>query len=207
LALLIFLPNLRWQYHHNWPVFNHMAELKKTQLDFIKPIDFTVQQLMSHGVAVLVWLTGFFFLLLSFKLRKFQFLAFAYIIIFLFLMEMNGKSYYMFGAYPMLFAAGGFGLDRWVKSNFALRIAIILAFVLPNLILLPIVLPILSFKPTLSFFDYINRKSKILKSVTIWEDQQHHATTQDYADMLGWDEMAKKVADTYNNFSPENQLR
>jgi len=205
LALLIFLPNLLWQNHHNWPVFGHMDELKKTQLNFIHPLDFTKQQLMSHGIAVILWLTGFFFLLFSFKLRKFQFLAFAYLLIFLFLMEMNGKSYYMLGAYPMLFAAGGFGFDRWIKTILPLRIAILLAFIIPNLILLPIVLPVLSFKRTLSFFDYINKNTEVLRSVTVWEDQQHHATTQDYADMLGWDEMAKKVADNYNTFSRDKQ--
>ena len=58
-------------------------------------------------MALFVWLTGFGFLLFSSRLRKFQFLAFAYILIFIFLLEMNGKSYYLFGAYPMLFAAGG----------------------------------------------------------------------------------------------------
>lgn len=205
LAVLIFLPNLAWQYHHNWPVFRHMAELKKTQLDFINPLDFVKQQLMSHGIAVIIWLTGFFFLLLSFKLRKFQFLAFAFVLIFIFLMEMKGKSYYMLAAYPMLFAAGGFGVDRWVKANLPLRVAILLASIIPNLILLPVVLPVLSFKQTLAFFDYINNNSDVLKSATVWEDQQHHATTQDYADMLGWDEMAKKVADNYRAFSPEKQ--
>nr|WP_294790975.1 glycosyltransferase family 39 protein [uncultured Mucilaginibacter sp.] len=205
LALLIFLPNLIWQYHHSWPVFGHMAELKKTQLNFIQPLDFTKQQLMAHGIAVILWITGLFFLLRSFKLRKFQFLGFAYLLIFLFLMEMNGKNYYLFGAYPMLFAAGGFGFDRWVKTVLTLRVAILLAFIIPNLILLPIVLPILSFKRTLGFFDYINKHTEVLKSVTVWEDQQHHATTQDYADMLGWDEMTKKVADNYNTFSREKQ--
>jgi hypothetical protein len=120
-------------------------------------------------------------------------------------MEMNGKSYYMLGAYPMLFAAGGFGFDRWVKANLPLRVAILSAFILPNLILLPIVLPVLSFERTLGFFDYINKNTEVLKSVTIWEDQEHHATTQDYADMLGWDEMTKKVADNYNTFSAEKQ--
>lgn len=200
LAFVIFLPNLLWQYHHNWPVLSHMNELKKTQLDFIKPLDFTKQQLMSHGIAVVIWLTGFFFLLLSFKLRKFQFLAFAYIIIFLFLMEMNGKNYYMFGAYPMLFAAGGFGFDRWIKSSRSVRFAILAVFVIPNLILIPVVLPLLTFNSTLAYFKYLN-----LKDITIWEDQKQHATTQDYADMLGWDELAQKVAHAYNSFNPEQQ--
>ena len=67
---------------------------------------------MAHGV---------FLLIFSFKLRKYQFLAFAYIAIFIFLLEMSGKDYYIFGAYPMLFAAGGFGFERWIKTSYTLR--------------------------------------------------------------------------------------
>ncbi len=205
LAFVIFLPNLLWQYHHNWPFLAHMSELKKTQLDFIKPLDFTKQQLLVHGMGVFIWLTGFFFLLRSFKLRKFQFMAFAYIIIFLFLMEMNGKHYYLFGAYPMLFAAGGYGFDRWIKASRTVRLAILAVFILPNLVLLPIVLPILPFDTTLGYFNYFKSNSSVLKGATTWEDQKQHAITQDYADMLGWDEMTKKVADAYNNLSPEQR--
>lgn len=203
-ALLLFLPNLLWQYHHHWPVVSHMAELKKTQLDFIKPLDFTLEQLLCHGMALFVWLTGFFFLLFSFKLRKFQFLAFAYLLIFLFLMEMNGKGYYMLGAYPMLFAAGGYGFERWIKAPKILRMAVIGGMALPNILLLPVVLPVLPFNNTLSYFDFI-MKHKIMSSLTVWEDQKQHATTQDYADMLGWDEMVKKVAGTYNSMSTAEQ--
>lgn len=205
LAFAIFLSNLLWQYHHNWPVLAHMNELKATQLDFIKPLDFTKQQLMVHGMGVFIWLTGFFFLLRSFKLRKFQFLAFAYIIIFLFLMEMNGKNYYLFGAYPMLFAAGGYGFDRWIKASRKVRLVILAVFILPNLVLLPIVLPILPFDTTLAYFNYFNSKSAVLKGATTWEDQKQHPITQDYADMLGWNEMAKKVADAYKSLSAEQQ--
>ena len=38
-----------------------------------------------------------------------------------------------------------------------------------------------------------------------WEDQKEHYLSQDYADMLGWDEMAEKVAKAYNSLTPEQQ--
>lgn len=44
-----------------------------------------------------------------------------------------------------------------------------------------------------------------LSFITKWEDQKQHPLTQDYADMLGWDEMAKKAADTYHSLTPEQQ--
>ncbi|HWZ34510.1 MAG TPA: glycosyltransferase family 39 protein, partial [Mucilaginibacter sp.] len=204
-AVLIILPNLIWQFMHHWPVFTHMATLQKEQLDYVGHSDFIKQELMVNGVAVFVWVTGFFFLILSFKLRKYLSLALAFVLIFLFLLEMNGKPYYLFGAFPMLFAAGGYGFERWIKNNAALRTAAITVFTLPNLIIFPTVLPVLPLKPTLSFFDFINNKTHVINFITLWEDRKHHATTQDYADMFGWEEMAKKVANAYHNLTPEQQ--
>lgn len=205
IALVLFLPNIIWQFQHHLPVITHMSTLRKNQLNYIKPGDFISQQIMVNGVAIFVWLTGFAFLLFSFKLRKFQFLAFAFILIFIFLLEMSGKNYYLFGAYPMLFAAGGYGFERWIKSNQLIRGVLILAFTLPNLLLFPMLLPVLPLQQTLSFFDYSNQHVPFLRFAATWEDQKVHRTTQDYGDMLGWDEMTKKVADTYNTLTPDQQ--
>jgi hypothetical protein len=206
LATVIFLPNIIWQFAHHLPVITHMKELRETQLDYVKPIDFIMQQLMVYGPSLFIWLTGFFFLLFSFRLRRFRFLAIAYVLIFLFLLKMNGKSYYLFGAYPMLFAAGGFAFERVLKRNFyVLRIAAILLFITPNLILLPLVLPVLPLKSTVSFFSFTKVKLPFLNFITKWEDQQQHPITQDYADMMGWEEMVQKAALTYHSLSAEQK--
>jgi len=205
-ALFIILPNLVWQITHHWPVFTHMAQLKKEQLDFVSHKDFIAQQFMVHGVAMFVWLVGFFFLIFSFKLRKYQSLAFAFVLIFLFLLQMNGKPYYLFGAFPMLFAAGAYGFERWTKANTALRAAVVTIFTLPNLLIFPTVLPVLPIKPTLSFFDFINNHTHFINFITVWgEKGKHHATTQDYADMFGWEEITKKVAKAYYDLTPEQR--
>jgi hypothetical protein len=204
-TFIIVLPNLIWQIQHHWPIFTHMATLQKEQLEYVKAIDFTSQQIMCMGVALFVWLTGLFFLLFSFKLRKYQSLAFGYLLIFVFLLQMDGKSYYLFGAYPMLFAAGGYGFERWIKSSIILRATVVALFTLPNLIVLPALLPVLPLKPTLALFDYINNHTRFIKFMTVWEDHKHHATTQDYADMLGWEEMVAKTAKIYYSLSPEER--
>jgi hypothetical protein len=204
-SFLIVLPNLIWQIQHHWPVFTHMAKLQKQQLEYIKAIDFTMQQIMCMGVALFVWMTGLFFLLFSFKLRKYQSLAFGYLLIFVFLLQMDGKNYYLFGAYPMLFAAGGYGFERWIKSSTILRTAVVALFTVPNLMVLPALLPVLPLKPTLAVFDYINTHTHFIKFMTVWEDHKHHATTQDYADMLGWEEMVAKTAKIYYSLSPEDR--
>lgn len=206
IAVLIFLPNVIWQLAHHLPVIHHMKELRETQLDYLSPLEFSVQQLLVNGPALFVWLTGFFFLLFSFKLRRFRYFAIAYVLIFLFLLQMNGKNYYLFGAYPMLFAAGGFAFERIInRSNYVLRVAAVLVFVLPNLFLLPLALPVLSFKNTVAFFEYTHSHLPFLDFTITWEDRKLHATTQDYADMLGWEEMVQKAAKTYHSLTPEQQ--
>ncbi|HEY5326767.1 MAG TPA: glycosyltransferase family 39 protein [Mucilaginibacter sp.] len=206
IALIIFLPNLIWQITHHLAVITHMRNLRKYQLDYIKPSDFIKQQLMVNGLALLVWLTGLIFLLFSFRLHKFQFLAIAFVLIFTFLLVMNGKSYYLFGAYPMLFAAGAFGFERWLKtSGNALRGVVIAVFTLPNLILFPIVLPVLPLNQTLAFFRFADKNLPFMRFAVTWEDHKVHATTQDYADMLGWNEMTALVAKAWQSLTPDQQ--
>ncbi|WP_208394644.1 ArnT family glycosyltransferase [Mucilaginibacter gilvus] len=206
IAVLIFLPNIIWQFVHHLPVITHMKQLQATQLDYVKPMDFVIQQLLVNGPSLFVWLTGFAFLMLSFKLRRFRYLAIAYVLIFLFLLKMNGKNYYLFGAYPMLFAAGGFAFEKMItRSKVILRVATIVLFVLPNLLLLPLFLPIFSFDRTVSLFKYAHEHVRFLDFAVTWEDQKQHPTTQDYADMLGWEEMAQKAAQTYHSLTPEQQ--
>ena len=130
------------------------ANAEQRMLDYITPADFISQQVLVNGIALFLWLIGFIFLIFSFKLRKYQFLAFAYMAIFIFLLEMSGKSYYLFGAYPMLFAAGGFGFERWIKNSYVLRTLVILLFTVPNIPLLPMLLPVLPLNQTLGFFRY-----------------------------------------------------
>ncbi|BAU55167.1 glycosyltransferase family 39 protein [Mucilaginibacter gotjawali] len=205
-ALLIWLPNIIWQFQHHLPVFTHMSTLQKEQLDYIQPFDYIKQELMVNGIALFVWLTGFIFLLFSFRLHKFQFLAIAFVLIFTFLLVMHGKSYYLFGAYPMLFAAGGFGFERWLKaSGYTIRGLTIALFTIPNLILLPLVLPIFSLNQTLAIFRYMHDHTTAFRFAVTWEDHKEHATTQDYADMLGWDEMAAKVDSAWKTLTPEQQ--
>lgn len=206
LALFIFLPNLIWQFTHHLPVITHMKTLQEQQLDYNKPSDFIKQTLLDNGIALFVWLTGFMFLLFSFRLHKFQFIAVAFVLIFGFLLVMHGKPYYLFGAFPMLFAAGGFGFERWLKtSSYASRMAVITLFTIPNLVFFPMALPIFSINQTLAAIKFLNEKIPMTKFATTWEDHKQHPLTQDYADMFGWDTMTALAAKAWNELTPEQQ--
>jgi hypothetical protein len=207
LAFVIFLPNLVWQLQHNFPVFNQMATLQKEQLDQQRPSGFVLQQLVDNGMGVFLWLPGLTLLLLSPQFRKYQFIAFSFILIFLFLLVMHGKNYYLFGAYPALFAAGGVFIEQWiVKWNEKLKIVVLAFSTLPNLLILPIALPILSLKQTINVVQAGQRRFPFLNFVVLWDDNQVHAITQNYGDMLGWEELTAKVAKTWQTLTPAQRM-
>ncbi|WP_342647409.1 glycosyltransferase family 39 protein [Mucilaginibacter sp. CSA2-8R] len=206
IAILLFLPNLWWQYTHHWPVVTHMTKLNQEQLKYIKPADFIIPQLLLHGTAAVVWIAGLLVALFHPKFAKYRFVGLAFLLVFAFLLKMNGKAYYLLAAYPMLFAAGGTGIEYWLK-NVALRIVATILMIAPNLLLLPIVLPVLSINQALSFFDYYRQHLKFMDFAITWEDHKKHRTTQDYADMLGWEEIAKKTAAIYHQLTPAQQQR
>jgi len=204
IAFLIFLPNLLWQINRDFPVLKHMNELKETQLNFINPVDFVLQQLLVHATASIVWITGFFYLFISRPLRQFRFLALAYVLVIILLIALQGKSYYSFGAYPVLFAVGGIAVSRILsRLGNSLKYAAISIILLPCIVFLPIAIPILPFGATLKFFEFMSNEMKLTFPLK-WEDQQLHATTQDYADMLGWEELSIEVSKTYQ-LIPENE--
>jgi hypothetical protein len=57
----------------------------------------------------------------------------------------------------------------------------------------------------LAFFDYYRQHLPFMDFAVTWEDRKKHRTTQDYADMLGWDEMARKTATIYHQLTPTQQ--
>jgi hypothetical protein len=177
----------------------HMKNLREEQLNYIKPLDFIRQQLRVNGIALFVWLPGLIALLFSGRLSRFRFVAFAFVLVFIFLLEMNGKEYYLFGAYPMLFAAGGYCFETWIKPKYKiLRVAAILVLAFTNVIFLPLALPLLTVDKTIAAFQALHVAPK-------WEDQKEHPLSQDYADMFGWDEMGYKVAWAYSGLTPDQQ--
>lgn len=204
-ALIIFLPNILWQINHNLPVITHMKELRETQLEYISPVDFVLEQLLVHVTGVLIWLPGLIYMFFSRVRSKYKFLSAAYLITIFLLILMHGKGYYSFGAYPVLFATGGI---LWQKALSRLKerisYSILTATLLPALVFIPIAIPILSFNTSLKFFEFTSQKIGISFPLK-WEDQKFHATTQDYGDMLGWDEIALNVNKAYTSLSAEQK--
>ena len=187
IAAVIILPNIWWQYQHNWPLVHHMKELKETQLKYNNKADFLKEQfMMLLGVAA-VWIVG---LIWFFRNKQYRIIAFIYFFVILLLLFGSGKAYYALGAYPMLFAAGAVAWEKWTDKKRWIRYVISLLIIGFTYLIIPILLPTRQPEKLAAFYKKIGMKHK-------WEDQQNHPLPQDFADMLGWKELTEKTENFY----------
>lgn len=195
LALVIVLPNLVWQWQNNFPVIHHMSELASTQLVNVNRFDFWSEQLFFFTGSLLVLLLAFvgFFIYEPFK--KYRFLFWAFLITMAFYTYLHAKAYYAIGLYPVLIAFGAVYLEkitnrRWLKW---LRGLAIVSPVLSILVAYQILLPVWSPEKI------IENQEKFRQFGSLrWEDGVEHHMPQDFADMLGWTELAVIVDSVYN---------
>lgn len=203
IGLIIFLPNFLWQYNQHFPVVFHMKKLQRTQLQYISPGSFLIDQFIMNFPIVFVWLTGLFAVFFVKSLRDFRFVGWAYLIVIGLFLMLHGKNYYAMGAYPILFAFGSYQLEMITKNRFKiLRILLVAIPLSMSYFLVPIALPIMEPKKLAKFYEIRNIKKM---GVLNWEDGEAHPLPQDFADMLGWEEMAKKTAQAFHSLSDSDK--
>jgi len=204
LALILISPNIIWQYNNDFPVIHHMELLSKTQLVNVNRWSFIRSQLLFFPGTFIVFIFGFYALLRFQEFKKYRlffWLFFITIGIFLFL---KAKDYYAIGLYPIYFAFGSVYISSLLENRVG-------KFLKPVLILLVVVLflPVFNIafpnKPPDYFASHPDKYKKY--GMLTWEDGKDHQLPQDFADMLGWKELARKVDSSYVKMpSPKNTL-
>lgn len=193
IGFAIFLPNLIWQYQNHFPVVVHMNELQQTQLQYINPLSFLSDQLLMNLPCFFIWLAGLFYTLIS---KQYRFIGLAYVFVIILLLIGHGKNYYALGVYPPLFAFGAVALENFTSAiRKWMRYAFLFFVGVTGLTFLPIALPIL---PPQQLADLYVKMHTEKTGALKWEDLKNHPLPQDFADMLGWEEMTQKVAKAYN---------
>ena len=194
LTLLLILPNIIWQIRNGLPVVHHMETLANTQLINVKRTDFWVSQLYFFPGALLVILLAFisFFTFRPYKEYRVFFYTFLFTMaVFTYL---KAKNYYALGLYPVFIAFGSAYFEKLLSREWLRYLRIPVALI-PVLIFFPvskIMLPVYS--P-----EQIRAKKELFDKFGInrWEDGKNHNLPQDYADMLGWKELAHLVDSTF----------
>jgi hypothetical protein len=195
IAFIIFLPNLLWQYNHQFPVVHHMKELQRTQLQYVSPGEFLKDQLLMNLPCVFTWLVGLWFVLTSRKAGMYRFIGVSYLIVVILFLITHGKNYYTLGVYPPLLAFGSYSIERLTMyRRRVLRYVMVTFTLILGMLLVPVLLPVFAPEKLAAFY----HKTGIEKTGALkWEDLKNHPLPQDFSDMLGWEEMARKVSIAY----------
>lgn len=197
-GILICSPNIIWQIQHSFPVMHHMDLLTRQQLQYNSRTDFLIGQLLMTLPCFFLWIIGLVFVIRNRKEQKFHAVAWLYAGIIAILLYFNGKAYYAAAIYPSLMAFGGVAVSRIsLRKNWRWLPYVLSAWmVLLALLIFPILIPFESPDKLVQFY----KRWHLEKSPAFqWEDHQLHPLPQDFADMLGWKEMAQKTARIYNS--------
>jgi hypothetical protein len=204
IALLLFLPNFLWQSTHSFPVLTHMHELAETQLVNVKRANILIDQILMFATGSLIWIAGLIWLLLSEDAKKYRIFGYTYLIILFIFLLLRGKSYYMAGLYPFFFAAGGVYWEKVLKPIWT-RIVVAAVLTLLSLPLVPGGIPLMSAEKLANYFGNIPSKT-VIEALLRWEDGKIHPLPQDFADMIGWDELGDIVINACDTIQDKNRI-
>ena len=217
-ALLIFLPNLLWNIHYDWPFVQLIHNIKADGRDVVLgPIQFFLQQLLLVNPLTLpIWLRGLFFLLFSARLRPYRALGWCYLVCYAVFFVLHGKIYYLAPVYPMLLAAGAVVIEgamdgrtdgganlrpesgrrrlQWLKP---VIIGVLLA---DGAYLSPIVIPILSPDHFLAYAKALPFKLPVTE-----HSHDRAALPQWYSDQFGWQEIVDETAVAWNRIPADQR--
>ena len=203
-AFVLVLPNLFWQYHNHFPVVHHMKELAENQLVNVNRIDFLKAQLLFFLGAVVVIIAALYALLFYKPFKPYRCFFWSILFTLTAFIYFKAKDYYALGIYPIYIAFGAVFLGNLLQEGWK-------KYLQPVLLMIPLVLFIPFYKigfPNKNP-EYIIQHQNVYKKYGLlrWEDGKDHELPQDYADMLGWKELAYKVDSLYLNLpNKENTL-
>jgi hypothetical protein len=205
IAFLIFLPNLIWNVQHHFPFLELQANIRANGRDVpLGPVAFFQQEfLLMNPIALPVWVGGLWFFFFTQAGKRFRAIGWAWIFTAGVIVVLSPRVYYLFPAFPVLFAGGGALWEQllarprlaWLKFAYpALMVAV-------GALLAPLALPLLPPETYIRYTQAIGLEQPRI------ENHQLGPLPQIFADQFGWDEMAATVARVYNSLPPEIRAR
>jgi 4-amino-4-deoxy-L-arabinose transferase-like glycosyltransferase len=187
IALLLLAPNLAWQVGNGWPTLEFLHHQTAEVAAEESPLTFLGDTLLLAGpLALPLCLVGWWVLWSRIRFRA---LAWACLVPPAVVLATQAKAYYVGPLYPLLLAAGSVGVEALAarRGRPWLLKAVAAGLLVGGLVAAPIALPVL---PT---------------SRTV--DLGLAGVREDWAEMLGWPELAATVAAARDRLPPSQRDR
>jgi len=197
IALLIFSPYIIWNLTHDLAHLEFMRNAAQRKYGGLTPVSFILDMiLIFNPLSFLIWIPGLVYYFFNKNARIFRPLGYIWLVTFLILfINLHSKAEYIAPAFQILFAGGAVMIMKWNARLKRLKFALAIPVVVIGIFLSPLARPLL---PVESFIDF---QSALKLGASNSEGKQLADLPQFYADMFGWQDMAKNVSKVYQSLS------
>ncbi|MBU6400025.1 MAG: glycosyltransferase family 39 protein [Verrucomicrobia bacterium] len=200
-AAVIGSATLVGQFRLGFPVIRDMHDLQAQQLYRVTVGGFLRGQVEMLGPAFLLAVLGLIGLLMGKSMRPYRTVGWTCLVTFLVLLGLHGKAYYIGPIYPMLLAAGTATTDSLAHNwRRAVRLSLTILILSFDAVAMPFGLPILPPSQMARFAGGSGLKDAVTSNRGVVL-----ALPQDYADMLGWEDLTGAVAETWRKLPLDQQ--
>jgi 4-amino-4-deoxy-L-arabinose transferase-like glycosyltransferase len=121
LSLLIFLPNLMWQFRHDFISLEFVRSIHGRDVRIGRTAGFLPEQFLfsSNPVTLPLSIAGLAYFLLVPAGKRYRALGWTAVTALGLMISLEGRSYYFAAAYPMLIAAGAVAWEQWLAGPIA----------------------------------------------------------------------------------------
>ncbi len=199
-AIVLLLPNIVWQVANGLPIFGHMEALRERQLVNNDLGSFLWGQFAFFNGSILLILGALVAFFFYKPFRQYRFVGISFITVILIFIALKAKDYYSIGLYPVLLAFGSVFLEKAIPQKWFRYIAplLLINMIASFMITVKIIHPVMAPEEIAK-----NKEAFEKFGVLRWEDGENHSLPQDFADMLGWKEMAQKSLEAYKMLPSE----
>jgi hypothetical protein len=174
LAILIFLPNLRWQIRHDFISLHFLRHIHARDVRQGRADGFVRGQFMTstNPFIALLWIAGLYYFFAIQEGKRYRLLAWLYVTEFTLFFFAKGRDYYLAPAYPMLFAGGSVLWQKWITSlsrvcSHAVEVVTLAALAVGGVLACAFVIP---FNPVISKDNFALRNNGDLREEIGWTD-------------------------------------
>ena len=201
IALLIFSAYIVWNFTHDFAHLEFMRNAAEHKYGGLTPISLILDMfLIFNPLSILIWIPGLIFYFFNKNSRIFRPLGYIWLTTFIILfINWHSKAEYLAPAFQILFAGGAIQIVQWNNKRRNLKYALAIPVVVIGLLLNPLARPLL---PVETFIDY---QSVLTLGSSNSEGKQLAELPQFYADMFGWESLAKDVDKVYQSLPDEEK--
>jgi hypothetical protein len=182
ICVLIFLPNLLWQIHHDFATLQFLKSIHARDVGLGRADGFLHKQLWSNTAVMTVplWLAGLYFLFFTAAGKRYCMIGWMFVVPFVALFLAKGREYYLAPAYPMLIAAGAVWIERWKHAGSPARQAWVRATAWQSLLINGAIVILIVLR--------------IPSPGSAWWNFSDNLNGGNFSEEFGWKEMTETVA-------------